>query len=316
MNALQEVHEVPALPARSRDGHKGTFGTAVLIGGAVGLVGEQQRMLGGPCLATLAALRSGCGLASLAMPEPLLDAGLTIVPEATGLPLPTTAKGELSPGGIKAWLAGLDGAHAVGIGPGLGEGPGVDALVAALLEHDHWPRVFDADALNAMAARGLDEVRGPAMLTPHPGEWRRLAEATGVDGEPIQEAGRPEAAAALARRLDAGGGPVVVVLKGAATVVSDGTRFWRSGVRESALAVGGSGDVLTGIATSLLAQSHPRHGEPARSDRLDLFSIACAAVHLHASAAEQWVAEHGSSGMLARDLVEKIPLARSIDGRV
>ena len=308
MSDLRRINELPTLPARPLNGHKGTFGTAVLVGGAVGGSGPDHRMIGGPCLATLSALRSGCGLARLAMPEPLLDAGLTIVPEATGMPLPEHAD-------IGNWVHGLEDAHAIGIGPGLGRGALVEGLVGALIEWDHRPRVIDADALNAMATGGMDRVRGPVILTPHPGEWRRLAAATGVEGEPIHAETRPKAAANLVRRLDVGGGPVVLVLKGAGTVVTDGAQYWRCAIHEPALAVGGSGDVLTGIITGLLAQCHPRNGEAVRDDRLDLFSIACIGVQLHAMAAVRWAAEHGSAGMLARDLVDALPGARASLGR-
>lgn len=302
MSGPIEVRTDPEMPPRSMRGHKGTFGTAMLIGGTA----MSHRMIGGPCLAARAALRSGCGLAILAMPEPILDEGLGVVPEATGLALPCLNDGSLAPDAIEVLGAFDVRVHGVGIGPGLGAGAGVETLVRGCTMDASAPRVIDADALNAIATEGIDRIEGPAVLTPHPGEWRRLAEALGIDGDPIDDDGRPAAAMAMARRLDAGAGPVVVVLKGAGTVVSDGHRFWRCGILESALAVGGSGDVLTGLLVGLMAQFHARPGEGVRPDRMDLFDIACLSVAMHAEAGRSWVSRNGASGMLARELADEI----------
>lgn len=301
-----EVRTDPTMPSRATTGHKGTFGTAMLVGGTA----MTHRMIGGPCLATRAALRSGCGLAILAMPEPILDEGLGVVPEATGLALPCLDDGSLALDAAEV-LEGFEVAvHGVGIGPGLGGGAGVEALVRGCITNDSLPRVIDADALNAMAMGGIDQIKGPAVLTPHPGEWRRLADALGIDGDPIGNDGRPAAAMEMARALDAGKGPVVVVLKGAGTVVSDGHRFWRCGILESALAVGGSGDVLTGLLVGLIAQFHLRPEENTPDDRMDLFDIACLSVAMHAEAGRSWVARNGASGMLARELADEIVAVR------
>ena len=115
---------------------------------------------------------------------------------------------------------------------------------------------------------------------------------------------------AMARSIDGGEGSVVVVLKGAGTVVSDGRRFWRCGIVESALAVGGSGDVLTGLLVGLIAQFHPRPGEGKGKDRMDLFDIACLSVAMHAQAGRSWVSRNGASGMLARELADEIVAVR------
>ena len=301
-----DVRTDPKMPNRSMTGHKGTFGTAMLVGGTA----MTHRMIGGPCLATRAALRSGCGLAILAMPEPILDEGLGVVPEATGLALPCLDDGSLGLDATEV-LEGFDVAvHGVGIGPGLGGGAGVEALVRGCVMNDSVPRVIDADALNAMATGSIDRIRGPVVLTPHPGEWRRLADALGIDGDPIDDEARPAAAMAMASTLAAGEAPVVVVLKGAGTVVSDGHRFWRCGILESALAVGGSGDVLTGLLVGLIAQFHPRPGEARSDQRMDLFDIACLSVAMHAEAGRSWVSRNGASGMLARELADEIVAVR------
>ncbi len=302
----RELIDPPMLPPRHAEGHKGTFGTTLVIGGAI----TPRVMPGGPALAARAALRSGCGLAALATPESLAVAAATITPEATVIPL---AIGDaVGDGAIEAVRRESRESHAIVAGPGLGRPCGVDRLVAAIVELEDRPRVIDADALNAMAAMGRDQVRGPIILTPHPGEWSRLARALGVEQDPLHDEGRPAAAAALARRLDAGGGPVVVVLKGARTVVADGERWWRCDRPNPALATAGSGDVLAGVIGGLLAQFHPRPGARALDGTLDAFEVARLGVALHAAAGRMWSEHHGDAGMLAQELADAVPAGRRL----
>ena len=310
MSDFELIQELPAFPPRDIQGHKGTFGTTLVVGGCSSV----SRMVGGPCLAAEGALRSGCGLAVVGMPEPLLNTALGILPEATGFPLSCTSGGELCENVADDYHAMRQHStpHAIVVGPGLGRGVGVEKLVQAVSEDHEIPRVIDADALNAIASSGIQELRGPAILTPHPGEWRTLARSLGLVGDPITNEGRMESATMMARALDAGGGPVVVVVKGPCTVVSDGHRGWCSDITEPALAVGGSGDVLAGVIGGLLAQWHPRNGEHARDDRLDAFEIACCAVAIHGEAGRLHSASHGHLGMLAREIAAGIPSARGV----
>lgn len=301
---LEPLDTLPTFPPRPANGHKGTFGTTLVIGGAT----RPRRMLGGPCLAARAALRSGAGLAVLAVPESLATAALTLLPEATAVPLPIDEG--CSRAALELVQDAAIGAHAVVCGPGLGRPEGIDRLVAMVADLEDRPRVLDADALNSIAATSPRSLRGPLILTPHPGEWNRLARAVGIVDDAMDDQRRPAAAAALARRLDAGGGPVVVVLKGDRTVVSDGRRFWRSEVPNPALATGGTGDVLAGVIGGLLAQFHPRAGAPARSPTLDAFEIACLGVAWHSEAGNVWRDVHGDAGLLAHELADALPLAR------
>lgn len=299
-----EVHL--RLPPRPADGHKGTFGSVLVVGGCM----EPRRMLGGPALAATAAMRAGCGLCELAMPAPMLDAALSIVPVATGVPLPTSQDGQLVPD-----LAGplldeaIARATAVAIGPGLGGGSAIEILVEKVLlaaRLQGRPIVVDADGLNAIARRPPPAPwprLPPTIVTPHVGEFRRLADAVGIDGgDPAAAASRPAAAAALATRLGA-----VVVLKGAGTVICDGPRHVVNSTGNAALATGGSGDVLTGTIAGLVASwfaTTPEHPVGAA------FDAATAAVWAHGRTAERAVerlARGRSAGILASDLLEEIP---------
>jgi NAD(P)H-hydrate epimerase len=301
---LEELDTLPAIPPRPSDGHKGTFGTTLVIGGAT----TPRRMLGGPCLAARAALRSGGGLAVLAVPESIATAALTLLPEATAVPLPIDV--DCDAAAVELVEDAAIGAHSVVCGPGLGRPEGIDQMVTMVADLEDRPRVLDADALNSIAAMPARTFHGPLILTPHPGEWNRLARALGIVEDVKDDQRRPAAAATLARRLDAGGGPVVVVLKGDRTVVSDGRRFWRSNIANAAMATGGTGDVLAGTLGGLLAQFHPRAGAPARSPALDAFEIACLGVAMHAEAGQVWSELHGEAGMLAHELADALPRAR------
>lgn len=284
------------LPERDPRGHKGTFGTVAVVGGTCS---AGRVMIGAPALAALAALRSGAGLARLAMPAPILAAGITICPSATGVALPVEGDRLAGAGAAEALDAALAGASAAVIGPGLGAGIVEQQLAARALAQADVPIVADADALTGMAQH-LEfwrDLRAPAVLTPHPGEFRALAKPLAIGESPTDEATRPAAAERLAQRLGC-----VVVLKGAGTIVSDGQRTWRCGHALAALATGGTGDVLAGVIAGLIAQHAGRAGGP------DLWTLACIGVEAHARAARAWAESSAASGgMLARDLCDRLP---------
>ncbi|MCA9288103.1 MAG: NAD(P)H-hydrate dehydratase, partial [Phycisphaerales bacterium] len=230
------------LPARQPSGHKGTFGTVLVIGGCSA---GTRRMIGAPALAALAALRAGAGLARLLVPAPILDAAIAVAPSATGHALAVDADGAIVPHlAAEAFDTHSSNANCLVVGPGLGDGPGPTALALRAVQHADVPVVVDADALNCLAALPdlTPDVRAAAILTPHPGEYRRLADALRIAHDPTDDNSRVPAAEALAQRLG-----VIVALKGARTVVSDGQQLWSHEGDNPALATGGSGDVLAGI---------------------------------------------------------------------
>ncbi|MEM6459080.1 MAG: NAD(P)H-hydrate dehydratase [Planctomycetota bacterium] len=266
------IEQLPPLPGRPDDGHKGTFGTVVVVGGS-------GRMIGAPALTATAALRSGAGLVKVAAEVDVARAVTSIQPSVTGL--------------AAAGLAELRGLPRVvlAVGPGWGSGDDVDARLADL---GVWPNpiVLDADGLNALARLSVGAVSGggPRVLTPHPGEYGRLAEAFGLDGDPVDPQRRPAAAAALAEAAGA-----VVLLKGRHTVVTDGRRFYRNATGNPALATAGTGDVLTGLIAGLIAQG------------TDPFDAAVAGAWVHGRAGDRWAEAHGRRGLLATELADRLP---------
>ena len=315
MTSSDDSNLVPWLPARDHAGHKGTFGTVLVLGGQAAV---PRVMIGAPALSANAALRSGAGLAVLGVPAPIASAALTLAPSATGLALPVDDNDVLRPSAA----AGLIDEHlgrcdAIAIGPGWGVGEAQRQVLVRLLASDDGPLVVDADALNVLAQvpdMQLD-LRAPFILTPHPGEFRRLAEALSIESDPTAADERPAAAEALARRLGC-----VVVLKGAGTVVTDGLRTAVNQTGHPALATAGTGDVLTGMIAGLVAQYFRPHlgsGDwqvpPEAQGGLGLWECARIAVHAHGRAAERWVADRADAGLLAADLIEYIP--ESLDER-
>lgn len=205
-------------PPRPTDGHKGTFGSVCILGGQRSEDGIV--MLGAPTLAANAAMRSGCGTVMLGLPQPLIAEGITLAPTATGIELPVDDAGALMPSQIIELLDN----HATGcscfvIGPGFGSDWAQQQVVVALASREDRPIVLDADALNALSklSQGQLDLRAPTIMTPHIGEYKRLAKSMGIDidAENIEEAG-----AALAQAYGC-----VVVLKGHKTVVTDGIRL-------------------------------------------------------------------------------------------
>ena len=285
MNELTQVTDVPACPARPADAHKGTFGTVIVVGGC-------PTMMGAPALCAAAALRGGVGLAKIATDAATLATAIAIEPGATGIILGADAPGAAD--GVAAIdEADPSGRAVLALGPGMGSGAQAAALLLKLLGGKR-TAVLDADGLNLLAATG--DIRpatgGELVMTPHPGEFARLAEPLGITAGAMDPAERPAAAAELARRHRA-----VVVLKGSRSIVSDGVFCYDNTTGNPALATAGSGDVLTGLIAALLAQN------------LSPFDAAVLGTYLHGLAADAFAARCGPSGLTARHLAELLPEA-------
>jgi ADP-dependent NAD(P)H-hydrate dehydratase len=274
---------LPSLRTRNADSHKGDFGRALLVGGSRGMSGAIS-------LAGQAALRSGAGLVTLAVPGCVLEVVASIEPSYMTTPLVDDGD-HIGQAAAETIVHLAQSATAVALGPGLGRGANLTELVSKLYEEIKQPMVVDADALFALAEQQspLTKPGGPRILTPHPGEFARIA---GTLPEGPQ---RSIAAAELARRD--GHRRTIVVLKGHNTVVTDGTRFSTNLTGNPGMATGGSGDVLTGIITALLCQ------------RLEPFDAARLGVHVHGLAGDLAAEELGQVSMIASDLMHYLPKA-------
>jgi NAD(P)H-hydrate epimerase len=274
------------LPQRPFDANKGDFGRALVVAGSINYIGAAY-------LACSGALRVGTGLVTLATAtrlQPILASKLT---EVTYLPLPDSHLGSVSPKAAKLIHRNLGSYDTLLLGCGLGQShPAMEFIEATLLRTQSVPPplVLDADALNTLARvpDWWQHLRDNAILTPHPGEMARLA------GTSIAEVQSDRLG--MTRRL-AMDWHKTIVLKGAYTVIAAPNGHARiNPAANPGLASAGTGDVLSGVITGLVAQG------------LSLFDAAACGVFLHSEAGEKVKSELGDAGMIATDLLPALPL--------
>ena len=272
------------LPPRKPDTHKGDVGRVFLLAGS-------RELSGAAALCTNGALRVGAGLVTLGLPKSLHAPMVEKLTEAMFKVLPQTKEGTLSVQAFPEILSTIERMDAVAIGPGLSQHPQTKALVRQLLPKITKPLVLDADGLNALAEDVglLKKLLLPIILTPHPGEMGRLIRQSANEVQRDRERTAVEFA-----KLH----KVIVVLKGHGTVVAsyDGAVYINE-TGNPGMASGGFGDVLTGMIVGLLGQ------------KLSLYDAARLGVYLHGLAGDLAANERGDVGLLASDLLDRIPLA-------
>jgi ADP-dependent NAD(P)H-hydrate dehydratase len=282
--SISPITEPPMLPRRPIDGHKGTFGTVLVVAGSRG-------MSGAAVLAGRAALRGGAGLVRVASPADVQQAIATDYPGYTTFGIRQHADGSFAEGAAEEVIELARGASVVAVGPGLGRTAAVVALVRGLLvELDDVPVVLDADGLFAVSPFAEEYARrtAPLILTPHPGEFARLTcETVG-----------PSDTERMARAVDfAQRFRCVLVLKGAGTIVADDSRIYRNSTGNPGMATGGSGDVLTGVIAALIGQG------------LHAFDAAALGVYVHGRAGDLAAMQLGQTALTATDLLDYLPAA-------
>lgn len=270
------------LPARPDDGHKGTFGHVVVLGGS-------RRYPGAPRLAAWGALRSGVGLVSIATPTGIRIPIAEALWEAILVELPETGAGNIAENALGPAKNYCDTKQAVVLGPGLGTQLDTRDFATQFLRESKTPTVVDADALNAIADQKAYDALAHTIITPHPGEMARLLDITTQE----VQTSRAEIAARASQQFEC-----TVVLKGQHTVVSnvEGNVFFNP-TGNVGMAKGGSGDVLAGLIGGLLAQGMVPSG------------AALLGVFAHGFAGDLAAERMGGRGMVARDIADAIPLA-------
>lgn len=272
------------LPKRAPDAHKGTFGTALVIAGFPGLTGAAA-------MAGEAALRTGAGLSTVAVPIGLQDVMAAKLTEVMTAGLPETESRALSSNALQPALDLSEKATALVLGCGLGTHAETCEFVRQFVRSVRKRVVIDADGLNCLAGDPsvLEGEHGELVITPHPGEMARLL---GTAAAEIQS-NRIETAKSAASRFRS-----VVVLKGARTVIADPSgRAFLNTTGNAGMATGGTGDVLSGAIGGLLAQG------------LSPFDAAVCGVYIHGRAGDIAAAELGEAGMIAGDVSRSLPIA-------
>ncbi|MCB0504655.1 MAG: NAD(P)H-hydrate dehydratase [Cyclobacteriaceae bacterium] len=260
---------------RKKFAHKGTFGHALLIGGSYGKVGAIS-------LASKACLRSGAGKVTTLLPKCGYNVIQTGVPEVMCL---TSGEDHLENLSMKV----IEGFSAIGIGPGMGTTQSTLSLFTNIIKSIKQPIVIDADGLNLLNENKelLEMLPEGSVLTPHVGEFDRLVGAASSGIERIEK-----------QREFAKKYKVVVVLKGAHTTVSDiDGNVWFNSTGNPGMATAGSGDVLTGMITGLLAQGY------------NTLEAARIGVFIHGKAGDLAKKELGEISLIASDIVERISSA-------
>ena len=276
IESLTHERVLDILPNRNITAHKGNFGRILLLCGSRGYTGAAY-------LAAMGALRTGAGLVYLGVPESIYAIEAVKLNEPIVLPLPDE-DGQLAAAAVDEIRTLLLKMDAVLIGPGLGQSKGTLAVLKTVLREFHGPVVLDADGINLLAQHKF-LLRGrtaPTVLTPHEGEFVRIAGDIGAD--------RRSAAEKLARELGC-----IVVLKGHGTIITDGVTSYRNPTGNPGMAVGGSGDVLAGMVSSLLGQG------------IVPLEAAAAAAWLHGAAGDRCAEKLGQYAMLPTDLLEELP---------
>lgn len=274
---------------RKTDSHKGDFGHILILAGSA-------QFSGAAVLCSEAAIRCGAGMVTLGIPASLNNPIIKIKPkEVMTLPLPETKDRTLSLAAYKEIKDFTKNIDVLVIGPGLSQNKSTQSLVRKIVSRINKPLVIDADGLNALAGH-LDLLRVTRyalpvtrILTPHPGEMSRLL---GISITKIQR-NRKEIAKKFACDYN-----VAVVLKGYKTVVADyNGNLYINKTGNPGMATAGSGDVLTGIIAAFLGQG------------LNSFQAAKYATFLHGLAGDLAAKEKTQMGMIASDIIAKIPEA-------
>ncbi len=270
-NYLETCDIVPLLKKRNIFAHKGTYGHALLLAGSYG-------KMGAAVLASKACLKSGVGLLTTRIPQKGYDIMQTSVPEAMVSVDPTQE--HLSS------IPNVTGFSAIGIGPGLGTNDYCGLVIKQLMQNARVPLVIDADGLNLIAknAELLKNLPVDTILTPHPGEFDRLA-GVSLNG---YERNRKQIEFSMQYK-------VIVVLKGAFTSITSPQGYcWFNSTGNAGMATAGSGDVLTGIILSLLAQGY----KPIQAAQIGVF--------LHGLAADIAICDIGEESLIASDIIKYI----------
>lgn len=269
---------------RPDDSNKGTLGSLLCICGSYG-------MAGAAIMAGKAALRCGIGLLKIAVPKSIYPVCATNILESVYYPLEETSNGVISSKNTDFLLEMCEKSSAVVIGCGLSVCDDTKNLVQSVITNCEKPLVIDADALNCICNKPeiLKNLKAPAIITPHPGEMARLLHST----PKTVNSNRENTAIDFAKKFG-----VVTVLKGAGTIIAspDG-EVYINHTGNSGMATGGSGDILSGIIGSLLAQG----ASP--------INAAAAGVFLHGTIGDFAAEKLGKISMLPTDMIDMIPTA-------
>ncbi|MCR4593874.1 MAG: NAD(P)H-hydrate dehydratase [Clostridiales bacterium] len=268
---------------REYESNKGTYGTVLIIGGS-------YEMPNAAVMASKAAVYSGAGIIKVAFPDKAYPAIAPKTMEQVLVPLYSDNKGRISVNSLQRIADEMKKCSCIAIGPGMGISKDTKVITEYIIKNSPVPVVIDADAINCIKDNisVLDEAKSPMILTPHPGEMARLAD---IPVETIME----NRGACVKGFTDAH--KAILVLKGSSTLVgsSEHEEIYVNNTGNPGMATGGSGDVLTGIIASFIAQG------------IDPYESAVAAVYLHGDAGDLVTKEHSMMGNTPSRIIDVLP---------
>lgn len=279
---IQPVDFSGLIPARAPNSHKGDFGHVLVLAGS-------PQYAGAAALCVQGALRSGAGLVTLGIPRGMQDIYQVKLTESMTLPLPETEEGTLSQEAYPIIIKFIEKVDSIALGPGLSKHPDTIKLVKRIISNSHKPLVIDADGVNAIAEEllVLRKAKAPLILTPHPGEMAGLLH---TSAKSVQT-DRWKITRELADKYG-----ITIILKGHQSVITgDDKKIYINSTGNPGMASGGMGDVLTGLIAGLVAQGL----KPIDSARLG--------VYIHGASGDMSAKERGEWGILAGDVLEKLP---------
>ena len=271
----------PVLPARNPISNKGDYGKLLSICGS-------KKYPGAAYFAASGAVRIGTGLVTCAFPDSAYPAIASKLNEPIMMPLPCCEDGFLARGALDSLIPAAEKSDCVLFGCGIGQTLGTASVADEFLKQTTCPVVLDADGINIAAANinMLEAVRDRAVITPHPGEMARLFN---LSVEQVQ-ANRIVLAKAVAKQFG-----IIVVLKGANTVVSDGEQVYVNRTGNAGMARGGCGDLLAGMIAGLIAQGY------------DLMQASVTGVYIHGAVGDLAAAKLSKAGMTPTDMIKLLP---------
>lgn len=275
---------IQSLLKRDKNAHKGHYGKVGVVGGSLGMSGSVY-------MTSKAALRTGSGLVYSIVPKSLGEVMSIKSTEAIIRPIEDEGKGHFVSEHKEALIEAISDLDALCIGPGMGRSPDIKELTTAILENFKKPIIVDADALNALSGdlSVVKRKRQPIILTPHTMEMSRI---TGLSVKDIEN-NRVSVAQSVAEDTK-----VTVLLKGNETIIAeDDMMYYVNSTGNPGMATAGSGDVLSGVITSLLGQGYT----PLLSTRLGAY--------IHGIAGDMVAEKMGYDGMVATDILEQLPYA-------
>lgn len=280
---LPTINQLPPLPELPFDAHKGQCGRVLVIAGSIGMSGAGS-------MASRAALRCGAGVVLWAVAKSLNNVAEAMSPEVMTLPLPETNMGAPAMEAREILVEAARECDCVLLGPGLPVAGETGELMRLLIPEIFPVLVLDGGALTAIGddMMILRKRQSPTIITPHPGEMGRLTKKTAAD----VQAKRNDFAVKYAKLSGA-----VVALKGANTLVTNGTEVYENKTGNPGMATAGSGDVLGGIIAAMVGLG------------LEPFAAAKLGVFLHGYAGDLVRSEKGMRGLIASDMIDKLPRA-------